>query len=140
GEDAKAELRDAIQRTMNTILAELYEAAGVVRDRVYEMVIVGNATMLHLLFGIDATPISMMPFTPAFKEPLYIPAREAGLDIHPGGYVRSLPLIGAYVGADIVAGVIATGLAREDKLRVFVDAGRDRELVHDSGAEAVCVS
>ncbi len=49
GDEAKVELRTAIQRTMNTILAELYEAAGVARDRVYEMVVVGNATMLHLL-------------------------------------------------------------------------------------------
>src|SRR5881398_2624901 len=93
GDEAKAELRDTVLRTINTILSELYESASVSRDRVYEMVIVGNATMLHLLLGIDATPISMMPFTPAFREPLYLPAREVGLDIHPGGYVQTLPVI-----------------------------------------------
>jgi uncharacterized 2Fe-2S/4Fe-4S cluster protein (DUF4445 family) len=140
GDEAKGELRDAIQRTMNTILVELYEAAGVARDRVYEMVIVGNATMLHLLFGIDATPISMMPFTPAFREPLYLPARDAGLDIHPGGYVQTLPVIGAYVGADIIAGVIATGLAREDKLRVFVDVGTNGEIVLGSAKRVLCTA
>ncbi|MEA2635876.1 MAG: hypothetical protein QOH92_2643 [Chloroflexota bacterium] len=140
GNEAKGELRDAIQRTMNTILAELYEAAGVSRERVYEMVIVGNATMLHLLFGIDATPISMMPFTPAFREPLYLPARDVGLDIHPGGYVQTLPVIGAYVGADIIAGVIATGLAREDKLRVFVDVGTNGEIVLGSAKRVLCTA
>src|SRR6266568_4809759 len=131
GDEAKAELREAIQRTMNTVLQELYESAGVARERVYETVVVGNATMLHLLLGIDATPISMMPFTPAFREPLYLPAREVGLDIHPGGYVQTLPVIGAYVGADIVAGVVATGLAREDKLRVFVDGGIEGVTLSD---------
>jgi uncharacterized 2Fe-2S/4Fe-4S cluster protein (DUF4445 family) len=140
GDEAKVELREAIQRTMNTILAELYDAAGVGRDRVYEMVIVGNATMLHLLFGIDATPISMMPFTPAFREPLYLPARDAGLDIHPGGYVQTLPVIGAYVGADIIAGVIATGLACEDKLRVFVDVGTNGEIVLGSAKRVLCTA
>jgi uncharacterized 2Fe-2S/4Fe-4S cluster protein (DUF4445 family) len=140
GDEAKAELREAIQRTMNGILAELYESAGVDRNRVYEMVIVGNATMLHLLLGIDATPISMMPFTPAFREPLYLPAREVGLDIHRDGYVQTLPVIGAYVGADIVAGVIATGLAREDKLRVFVDVGTNGEIVLGSVKRVLCTA
>jgi uncharacterized 2Fe-2S/4Fe-4S cluster protein (DUF4445 family) len=140
GDEAKSELREAIQRTMNGVLQELYESAGVSRDRVYETVVVGNATMLHLLLGIDATPISMMPFTPAFREPLYLPAREVGLDIHPGGYVQTLPVIGAYVGADIVAGVIATGLAREEKLRVFVDVGTNGEIVLGSVKRVLCTA
>jgi uncharacterized 2Fe-2S/4Fe-4S cluster protein (DUF4445 family) len=140
GDEAKAELREAIQRTMNTVLQELYDAAGVARERVYETVVVGNATMLHLLLGIDATPISMMPFTPAFREPLYLPAREVGLDIHPGGYVQTLPVIGAYVGADIVAGVVATGLAREEKMRVFVDVGTNGEIVLGSVKRVLCTA
>jgi len=140
GDEAKAELREAIQRTMNTVLGELYESAGVARERVYEAVVVGNATMLHLLLGIDATPISMMPFTPAFREPLYLPARDVGLDIHPGGYVQTLPVIGAYVGADIVAGVVATGLAREEKLRVFVDVGTNGEIVLGSVKRVLCTA
>jgi uncharacterized 2Fe-2S/4Fe-4S cluster protein (DUF4445 family) len=140
GDEAKVELREAIQRTMNGVLHELYEAAGVSQDRVYETVVVGNATMLHLLLGIDATPISMMPFTPAFREPLYLPAREVGLEIHPGGYVQTLPVIGAYVGADIVAGVVATGLAREEKLRVFVDVGTNGEIVLGSVKRVLCTA
>ncbi|HYR15990.1 MAG TPA: ASKHA domain-containing protein, partial [Mycobacterium sp.] len=140
GDEAKAELREAIQRTMNGVLHELYQAADVSLDRVYETVVVGNATMLHLLLGIDATPISMMPFTPAFREPLYLPASEVGLDIHPGGYVQTLPVIGAYVGADIVAGIVATGLAREEKLRVFVDVGTNGEIVLGSVKRVLCTA
>ena len=140
GETARQELREAIVRTMNGVLAELYEAAGIGAGRVYEMVVVGNATMLHLLLGIDATPISMMPFTPAFREPLYLPARELGLEIHPGGHVQTLPVIGAYVGADIVAGVLATGLARDDKLRVFVDVGTNGEIVLGSAKRVLCTA
>ena len=140
GDEAKAELRDAVRRTINTILSELYESAGVNRDRVYEMVIVGNATMLHLMLGIDTTPISMMPFTPAFTDPLYLPALDVGIDIHPAGYVQTLPVIGAYVGADIVAGIMATGLAREDKMRVFVDVGTNGEIVLGSVKRVLCTA
>ena len=140
GAAEREELRTAILGTMNQLLADLYEAAGVARERVYESVIVGNATMLHLLLGIDATPISMMPFAPAFREPLYLPAREVGLEIHAGGFVQTLPVIGAYVGADIVAGVVATGLAREDKLRVFVDVGTNGEIVLGSAKRVLCTA
>jgi len=140
GDEAKVELRDAVRRTINTILSELYESAGVSRDRVYEMVIVGNATMLHLMLGIDATPISMMPFTPAFTDPLYLPALDVAIAIHPAGYVQTLPVIGAYVGADIVAGIMATGLAREDKMRVFVDVGTNGEIVLGSVKRVLCTA
>ena len=140
GDEAKAELRGAVLETMNAILAGLFESAGVNADRVYEVVLVGNATMLHLMLGVDATPISMMPFAPAFREPLYLPARDVGLQIHPQGYLQTLPIIGAYVGADIVAGVVATGLAREEKLRVFVDVGTNGEIVLGSNRRVLCTA
>src|SRR5437588_963462 len=129
GPDAIRELQQAVIGTMNQVIRELYRDAGVTAERTYEAVVVGNATMLHLLFGVDPTPISMMPFTPAFMEPITVAAAEIGLEIHPHGYLQTLPALGAYVGADIVAGVLATGIAREDKMRVFVDVGTNGESV-----------
>jgi len=81
-----------------------------------------------------------MPFTPAFTDPLYVPALDAGIDIHAGGYVQTLPVVGAYVGADIVAGIMATGLAREDKMRVFVDVGTNGEIVLGSLKRVLCTA
>src|SRR5207248_10485601 len=82
--------------------------------------------------GIDPTPISMVPFTPAFHGPLDLEARDAGLELHRNGRVQTLPLIGAYVGADIVSGLIATGLGRGARLRLFVDVGTNGEIVRGS--------
>ncbi len=129
GAEGIDELRVSVVATMNQILDELYEEAGVSPAQTYEAVVVGNVTMLHLLFGIDPAPIAVMPFTPAFMEPLSVAASEVGLRIHPHGYVQTLPAIGGYVGSDIIAGVLATGVAREDKLRVFVDVGTNGEIV-----------
>jgi uncharacterized 2Fe-2S/4Fe-4S cluster protein (DUF4445 family) len=81
-----------------------------------------------------------MPFTPAFMEPLSVGAREVGLDIHPHGFIQTLPALGAYVGADIVAGVLATGIVREDRLRVFVDVGTNGEIVLGSGQRALATA
>jgi uncharacterized 2Fe-2S/4Fe-4S cluster protein (DUF4445 family) len=129
GEDSVRELQAAVVRTMNQVTAQLYAEAGAGPDRTYEAVVVGNVTMLHLLFGVDPAPIAVMPFAPAFMEPVAAKAEDVGLHIHPHGYVQTLPALGAYVGADIVAGVLATNLAREDKLRVFVDVGTNGEIV-----------
>jgi uncharacterized 2Fe-2S/4Fe-4S cluster protein (DUF4445 family) len=129
GPEAIRELQAAVVATMNQVTQQLYRDAGVSPERTYEAVVVGNATMLHLLLGVDPAPISVMPFTPAFMEPVTVEAAEIGLEIHPHGYVQTLPALGAYVGADIVAGVLATGIAREDKMRVFVDVGTNGEIV-----------
>jgi uncharacterized 2Fe-2S/4Fe-4S cluster protein (DUF4445 family) len=129
GAEAVTELQAAVLATMNHVIAQLYADSGIGADRTYEAVVVGNVTMLHLLFGIDPAPIAVMPFTPAFMEPLAVNASEVGLDIHPHGFIQTLPALGAYVGADIVAGVLATNIARDEKLRVFVDVGTNGEIV-----------
>jgi uncharacterized 2Fe-2S/4Fe-4S cluster protein (DUF4445 family) len=129
GLDSVRELQAAVVATMNQVIARLYAEAGVGADRTYEAVVVGNVTMLHLLLGIDPAPIAVMPFAPAFMEPITVMASEVGLDIHSHGYVQTLPALGAYVGADIVAGVLATNIARDEKMRVFVDVGTNGEIV-----------
>lgn len=128
-ETAAAELQRTVIGTINGLLEEVYAAAGVGPERTYEMVVAGNATMLHLLLGVDAHAISVAPFVPAFREPLDLPAAALGIGIHPEGRIQLLPSIGAYVGADIVAGIQATGLTREPELRLFVDVGTNGEIV-----------
>src|SRR5207245_2868951 len=98
GPEAIRELQDAVVTTMNSVLDDLYREAGVSPQQTYEAVVVGNVTMLHLLLGVDPTPLSMSPFTPAFMDQLNVEAREVGLHIHPHGYVQTLPALGAYVG------------------------------------------
>jgi uncharacterized 2Fe-2S/4Fe-4S cluster protein (DUF4445 family) len=140
GPEAIVELQAAVVGTMNTVLGSLYADTGIAPERTYEAVVVGNATMLHLLFGIDPSPLAVMPFTPAFMEPLSVVASEIGLNIHPHGYIQTLPALGAYVGADIVGGVLATGLVREDKVRVFVDVGTNGEIVVGSAQRALATA
>ena len=137
GQESIDELRSAVVATMNQVLDGLYRESGVSPDRTYEAVVVGNVTMLHLLLGIDPAPIAVMPFTPTFMDQMSVAASEIGLHIHPHGYIQTLPAIGGYVGSDIVAGVLATGIAREDKLRVFVDVGTNGEIVLGSAQRAL---
>jgi uncharacterized 2Fe-2S/4Fe-4S cluster protein (DUF4445 family) len=140
GPEAIVELRDAVVSTMNAVLDDLYAQTGVSPMQTYEALVVGNVTMLHLLLGVDPSPLSMAPFTPAFMDQLNVEARDVGLHIHPHGYVQTLPALGAYVGADIVAGVLATNILREDRLRVFVDVGTNGEIVLGSAQRALATA
>jgi uncharacterized 2Fe-2S/4Fe-4S cluster protein (DUF4445 family) len=109
-------------------------------EAVVEMVVVGNATMLHLLLGVDPRSIAVSPFVATFLEPQDLRAAEVGVEIHPDGRVVLFPSIGAYVGADVVADVVATGLAREERQRLLVDVGTNGEIVCGSARRLVATA
>lgn len=129
--DGLQTLQARIVETINKLTTELTAQAGVALDNVYEIVAVGNATMLHLLFGIDPEAIAQYPFVPSIEESITLPAASIGLRAHPDARLTTLPHLGAYVGADIVAGVLATGLTRnkDDKIRLYIDVGTNGEIV-----------
>lgn len=129
--DGLAELQGRVIETLNDLLDQLSAQSGIPREGIYESVIVGNATMLHILLGIDPEPISVAPFIPTITAPVAFRAADIGLRLHPEARVSTLPHLGAYVGADIVAGVLATDLTRnkDGKLRLLIDVGTNGEIV-----------
>ena len=129
--DGLAQLTERILATINGLVQELSDTCGVRLDQIYEAVVVGNATMLHLLLGIHPEPISVAPFIPAISEAVTLPAATVGIKLHPQARLSTLPHMGAYVGADIVSGVLATGLARnkDGKQRLYIDVGTNGEIV-----------
>ena len=135
--DGLAELQRLAAGTINDLIDRLCRDSGVARDRIYEITIAGNLTMMHLLLGIDPEPISVTPFSPCVSTSLDLRARDLGLRIHPEGRVYLFPAIGAYVGGDIVAGLLATALPRGDRLRLFVDVGTNGEIALGSEARTV---
>jgi uncharacterized 2Fe-2S/4Fe-4S cluster protein (DUF4445 family) len=139
GEEEIGQLRATALATVNAVLGEARATAGVGTRDVYETVIVGNATMLHLLLGVDPRSIALSPFVATFLEPQDLRAGDAGVEIHPDGRVALFPSIGAYVGADVVGDIVATGLAREPRLRLLVDVGTNGEIVCGS-IERVCAT
>jgi uncharacterized 2Fe-2S/4Fe-4S cluster protein (DUF4445 family) len=135
-----SDLQKLAAASINEIIDTLARRAGVPSDRIYEMTVAGNATMIHLLLGIDPEPISIAPFTPAFTEPACVPASDLALTLHPRGRLYALPALGAYVGGDVVAGLLATALPRESRLRLFVDVGTNGEIVLGSDRRAIATA
>ncbi len=121
-------LRDRAHETMAALGEEVCAEAGVDPLEVYEITVCGNVTMMQLALGIDPEPLSMAPFVVATHQ--FPPARasEFGVSVHPRAPAFVFPSLGAYVGGDIVAGMLATGLTRDRRLRLFIDVGTNSEI------------
>ena len=139
-EDGLAVLNTVILRTLNGLIARLLEEGQVAAREVYEVVTAGNATMQHLFLGVDPEPIGLEPFIPAVEDMVQASAHEVGLNIHPQAQVHCLPYLGAYVGADLVAGLLATGLAQNEGVRLLVDVGTNGEIILGSAARTVATA
>ena len=126
---------DKLQNLARETLAELAQAVcaqgGVEPHEVYEVAVAGNATMTHLVLGIDPEPLGMAPFIMATRLYPEVLAADLGLggNVHPRARAVVFPAFGAYVGGDITAGLLASGMDRDARVRLFVDIGTNCEIV-----------
>ena len=114
--------------TLSQLAGEVCEEAGVSPEHVYEIVVCGNVTMTQLALGIDPEPLSMAPFIVAAHDLPPAIAADFGVTVHPRAPAVIFPSLGAYVGGDIVAGLLASGLTRDRRLRLFIDVGTNSEI------------
>jgi len=127
--DGLAELSRLIRETFSTLLERLQRRTGVAPDAIHKLIVAGNTTMMHLFLGIPPETIRLTPYIPAANQPPPYLAGELGLPIHPLAPVDFLPGVASYVGADISAGVLASGLADSEALTLFIDVGTNGEIV-----------
>lgn len=123
------DLQTAVIQTINQLIETLCIKASICMQDIYNIVYAGNTVMAHLLLGIDPAYIRLEPYTPAATVYPFARAAELGIQINPMGYVVSLPSIASYVGGDIVAGVLAAQLFKQEQVTLFIDIGTNGELV-----------
>jgi uncharacterized 2Fe-2S/4Fe-4S cluster protein (DUF4445 family) len=133
-------LRDRAHETLMTLAQEVCEEGGVALEEVYEIVVAGNVTMLQLALGIDPEPLSMAPFTIMARKLPPAQATDFGVRVHARAPAVTFPALGAYVGPDIVAGILATGLTLDKRVRLFIDVGTNSEIVLGSSARALATA
>jgi uncharacterized 2Fe-2S/4Fe-4S cluster protein (DUF4445 family) len=121
-------LTDRAHETLTELTGEVLAEADVAPHEVYEITICGNVTMMQLALGIDPEPLSMAPFVVATHEFPPTTATDFGVQVHPRAPAFVFPSLGAYVGGDIVAGMLASGLTRDRRLRLFIDVGTNSEI------------
>jgi len=129
-EDGLKKLQKVIIHALNDIITETVKRAKINKDNIYKVSIAGNTCMHHLLLGLNPSFIASSPYVPAIKESLNLKAKDIpGFILQPNANVYVLPNISAFVGADISAGILATGMWDRKKTVLFVDLGTNGEIV-----------
>ena len=137
GAGSSAAVRQAMRRalvveTLAPLLKKACERAGREPSRLAGGAVAGNTTMLHILADEDPTSLGIAPFTATFLEGRVLTAAQIGLagsGFDPAMHLQLLPGLAAYVGADITAGVHATGMTYDLTPSLLVDMGTNGEVV-----------
>jgi uncharacterized 2Fe-2S/4Fe-4S cluster protein (DUF4445 family) len=124
-----AELSTRVRDTTHELLERMRRRTGIDPASISKVSVVGNTTMIHLFLGLPPASIRLTPYIPTVNLPSPVLASEVGLNVHPLATVDCLPGVASYVGADITAGVLASGLVDQDALTLFIDIGTNGEMV-----------
>ncbi len=121
--------RAVIDDTINPMIQEMCKKAGISRNSIYRMCVAANSTMNHLFAGINADPLRMEPYIPAFFKTNSLFASDVGIAINPDAHIIVAPNIGSYVGGDITAGTLVSMIWNKPEFSLFIDLGTNGELV-----------
>jgi len=95
--------------------------------------------MNHLLLGINANSIRMEPYVPEFLTFESCDPSRIGIKTAPYATLHLAPNIGSYVGGDISAGVLASGMWESEMMTLLIDLGTNGEIVFgNSGFLMTC--
>ena len=123
------ELQSLVRDRLNQEIQSLCRKYGLEPQGIAGMAVAGNTTMTHLFLGLDPYWLCREPYIPALNTPPIIRAHELGLDIMPGAPVLVFPNVGSYFGGDLIAGILASGMDRQEQVSLLVDVGTNAEVV-----------
>lgn len=126
-EDHLKEIQRCTLFNFRELMDKLHAVTGVSPGECGVLVIGGNTTMIHFLFGIDPWLIFYTPFTPSFNSSGFISGRELKLPFD--GLVYCFPSVANYVGGDIISGLMASEMYKHRELSLFIDIGTNGEMI-----------
>lgn len=134
--DGLFKLQKSIVNTLNILIDRLQADTG--KEDIAEMTVAANTVMCHILLGESVEGLGKYPFSPVFTKSRTVMAYDIG--IKSDAKITTLPHISGFVGSDIVAGVYAGGLCKDDKNVLFIDIGTNGEMVLKFGDKLLATS
>jgi len=140
GRGSLDKLHTAIITNINSLTKALIKEAGIKLEDINCLVAAGNTVMSHFLLGLTPCSIRLEPYVPTAMVYPQILAEEIGIQINPDAIIETMPSVSSYVGGDIVAGVLACGLADRNEVSCLIDVGTNGEIVIGNNEWMVCCS
>jgi uncharacterized 2Fe-2S/4Fe-4S cluster protein (DUF4445 family) len=138
--NAFEQLQDCIVGDINDLILTMASRQKIDLQDITAVICGGNTAMIHFLLNLDPTQIRREPYVASAGFVPPIRAAEAGIQINKRGLLYCLPSVAAYVGSDIVAGVLATRIYTKKKVSLFVDIGTNGEVVLGNRDWLTCAS
>ena len=135
-----AQMTDAVRQALGDLAGEVAKSAGISREAILEVTLVGNPIMHHLVLGIDPVELGGAPFALAIDRAVTVTAAEIGVALHPNARIYFLPCIAGHVGADCAGVILAERPDLSDEISLLVDVGTNAEIVLGSRARIVACS
>ncbi|MCJ8502064.1 ASKHA domain-containing protein [Desulfatitalea alkaliphila] len=122
-------LQRVVIETVNKVLTRILKQSKIAREEISLITLAGNTTMTQLLLKVEPRHIRRAPYVPTAS--IYPTIRATDLGIALDDHVTALvyPQVSSYVGGDIVAGVMGSGMYRSEALTLFMDIGTNAEVV-----------
>ncbi len=117
------------QLTLDDELCRRGIAYGTCKKEITSIVTAGNTTMSHLFLALDPQHIRLEPYIPTANLVPFMKAKDLGLEVNPEAPVYCMPCRSSYVGGDITADILASGLNKKDELSLLIDVGTNGEAV-----------
>jgi uncharacterized 2Fe-2S/4Fe-4S cluster protein (DUF4445 family) len=123
------ELQQAVVATINGIIREMVQKAGIPLESISHLTAAGNTTMTQILLGLDPKYIREAPYVPTANFIPPVRAIHLGLDVGEHVHLYTFPSVASYVGGDIVSGVLGSGFFQRRELTLYMDIGTNGEIV-----------
>ncbi len=123
------EMRRCVVDSANSLIQDICNSKKISREEIYLISVAGNTVMELFLCGIPAGQLGEIPFAPPFKNSILMDASKLGFNLNPNAKIHLFPVIGGFVGGDIVAGILSSELPSQPGKVLFVDVGTNGEIV-----------
>lgn len=133
-------LHEAVIKNINQLIEKLAGQNHISVEEIGAIVTAGNTTMSHFLLGLTPCSIRLEPYVSTADVYPQILAKEIDIFINPNGLLETLPSVASYVGGDIVAGVMSSGIADHQEVRGLIDIGTNGEIAIGNSEWLVCCS
>jgi len=138
------EMQTRLIEDINGIIAGFHRDYSIPNEQIYDMTVVANPLITHFFLGLDTESLVRSPFIPAVSD--WVSTTAEGLECRPrlsvnrNCRIEILPSIGGFVGSDIVGGILASDIHRNEELSVFIDVGTNGEIVIGNRERLVATS
>lgn len=133
-------LRSSVVDTINRLIEEMVEHARIDMGDLSQVILAGNTTMTHLVLGLDPKYLMLDPYVPTASEIPIVRAQRIGLHAAGNAPAYLFPSVASYVGGDIVAGVLGSGMYQRHEIALFIDVGTNGEIVVGNKEWLTCTS